>query len=82
MNPTKPAVARLQHIAAAFNVRKRSTISQLARELEVSTRTVQRDIDHMRDALRLPIAADFAGHFFTEPVNLCRCCSRRIRVKP
>lgn len=81
MTPSKPALARLQHIAAALNVRKRTSISQLARELEVSGRTVQRDLDHMRDSLNLPIEADIAGHFFSGTVNLCHVCGRRKRSR-
>lgn len=81
MSQSKPATARLQHIAAALNTRKRTSIAMLADELEVSSRTIQRDLEHMTDSLRLPIDADVMGHYFTEPVNLCRCCGRRTRGK-
>ncbi len=45
--------------------------TQLARELEVSRKTIQRDIDHMRDRLGLPIEYDRAAHSYayTEPVE-------------
>ncbi len=79
MNQGKPAIARVQHIAAALNTRKRISIAMLAEELEVSSRTIQRDLDHMRDSLNLPIEADIAGHFFSGPVNLCHVCGRRKR---
>lgn len=81
MSLEKPALARLQHIAAALNIRKRTSIAQLADELEVCPRTVQRDLDHMRDSLKLPIEADHDGHYFAAPVKLCRCCCRRLRVR-
>ena len=44
---------------------------KLAETLEVSTKTVQRDIDFMRDRLGLPIEYDqiHFGFFYTEPVT-------------
>lgn len=43
----------------------------LGESLEVSTKTVQRDLDFMRDRLGLPLAYDRAkhGYFYTEPVS-------------
>ena len=43
---------------------------QLARELEVSPKTVQRDIDFMRDQMEFPIEYNAAerGFFYTRPV--------------
>ena len=65
--------------AAALAVRKRATAGMLAAELEVSYKTVCRDLEFMRDRLDLPIAADSDGFFFQHEVPLCRCCSRRVR---
>jgi proteasome accessory factor B len=44
---------------------------KLAEELEVSTKTIQRDIDFMRDRLNLPIEYDqlHFGFVYTEPVT-------------
>ena len=44
---------------------------KLADEMEVSTKTIQRDIDFMRDRLGLPIEYDqlHFGFFYTEPVT-------------
>ncbi|MGH8048582.1 MAG: helix-turn-helix transcriptional regulator [Chthoniobacterales bacterium] len=44
---------------------------KLARELEVATKTIHRDIEFMRDQLGLPIAYDRAehGYYYTEPVS-------------
>jgi predicted DNA-binding transcriptional regulator YafY len=75
----RAAYARFQHIAAALTVRKRTTRSMLAEELEVSVKTVQRDMEFMRDRLNLPIAADDRGCYFSDEVKLCRCCARRLR---
>jgi len=43
---------------------------KLANELEVSSKTVQRDLDFMRDRLGLPIAYGqlHFGFFYSEPV--------------
>jgi len=45
--------------------------SKLARELEVSTKSIHRDIEFMRDRLELPIEYDGSrfGYFYTEEVN-------------
>jgi len=45
--------------------------SSLARELEVSTKTIGRDIDYMRDQMGMPIEWDAAenGYFYTEAVG-------------
>ncbi len=44
--------------------------STLAEKLEVSVKTVQRDIEYMRDQYQLPLAYDSAkrGYFYTEEV--------------
>lgn len=75
----RPVLARLQHISAAFTIRKRTTVGMLAEELEVSDKTISRDIEFMRNHLALPIEADQDGYYFGEEVKLCRCCSRRVR---
>ena len=79
LGASRPMLARFQHIAAALAVRKRVTVAMLAAELEVCSKTVSRDVEFMRERLRLPIGADNEGHFFTESVTLCRCCCRRCR---
>jgi len=45
--------------------------SSLAKVIEVSTKTIQRDIEYMRDQLGLPLAYDGPrhGYFYTEPVT-------------
>lgn len=73
-------IERVQHIAAAMTIRKRTTVSLLAEELAVCEKTIKRDIEFMRDRLSLPIEADSDGHFFREQVKLCRCCARRVRL--
>lgn len=50
---------------------RRPTGTQLARQLEVSTKTIQRDLDFMRDRMGLPVEFDAArqGWVYTEPVE-------------
>ena len=45
--------------------------TRLAREFEVTVRTVMRDVDFMRDRLHLPLAFDLQrnGYYYTEPVD-------------
>lgn len=44
---------------------------RLAADIEVTTKTIQRDIDFMRERMRMPIAFDrgHGGYRFTEPVE-------------
>jgi predicted DNA-binding transcriptional regulator YafY len=44
---------------------------KLARQFEVSSRALRRDIDHMRDHHKLPIEYDFVrqGYYYTRPVS-------------
>ena len=59
---------RIHHEIASGNYPNAST---LAREMEVSTKSVQRDIEFMRDRLNLPVAYDGSrfGYHYTEPVS-------------
>ena len=82
MSENRTALARVAHISAALTVRKRTTAGMLAVELEVSDKTIRRDLEFMRDQLGLPVDRDVAGFYFTAPVHLCRACGRRTRSKP
>lgn len=59
------------HIHQAFQSGKFPNASLLARELEVSAKSVHRDIEFMRDRLKLPIEYNFfrQGFCYTEEVN-------------
>jgi predicted DNA-binding transcriptional regulator YafY len=63
-------IARMQLIYEAIRAERRPNCSLLAKRLEVSAKTVQRDIDYMRYQLNLPIEYDQERHgfYFTEPV--------------
>ncbi len=51
----RPPLARMLQIHEALQTGEPTNCNRLARALEVSARTVQRDIDFMRDQLGLPI---------------------------
>ena len=58
-------------IHQAIQAGKFPNASKLARELEVSTKSIHRDIEFMRDRLDLPIEYDGSrfGYRYTEEVN-------------
>jgi len=58
-------------IHQAIQAGKFPNASTLARDLEVSTKSIHRDIEFMRDRLELPIEYDGArfGYYYTEEVN-------------
>ena len=61
MNPplhSRPPLERMLRIHQALQVGGFPNATGLAREIEVSTKTIQRDLEFMRDRLNLPIAFD------------------------
>lgn len=62
---------RMIQIHAVLRGERRPTATLLARQLEVSTKTIQRDLDFMRDRMGLPIQFDAQrqGWVYTEPVD-------------
>jgi predicted DNA-binding transcriptional regulator YafY len=64
-------MARIEQIFRAIKTQRRPNCASLAEKLEVSAKTVQRDIDYMRYQLSLPIEYDKERHgfYFTEPVT-------------
>jgi Predicted transcriptional regulator len=67
---TRPPLARMLKIHEALQRGRFPNCTTLARELEMTTKTIQRDIEFMRDQLGLPIAYDASrrGYDYTEPV--------------
>jgi len=67
----RPALGRMMKIHEALNRGSRRVIncSSLAKALGYDAKTVQRDINYMRDTLGLPILYDFArrSYFYEEP---------------
>ncbi len=68
---SRPPLERMIQIHSAIGAGKHPNASRLARDLEVSTKTIQRDIEFMRDRMGLPIEYDEQryGYFYTEPVD-------------
>src|SRR3954462_10601898 len=68
---SRPPLERMMRLHAALKARQFPNCQKIATELEVSAKTIQRDIDFMRYRLGLPIdyhPQEF-GFFYTEPVT-------------
>ena len=68
---SRPPLLRMMRLHDALRSGGFPNCSSLARQFEVSYKTVQRDIDFMRDQLGLPIEYDASrqGFFYTEEVT-------------
>jgi predicted DNA-binding transcriptional regulator YafY len=78
LSPTRPAglysrppLERMMRMHERLKAGRYPNCRKLAQELEVSSKTVQRDIDFMRYRLGLPIEYDqlHFGFYYTEPVS-------------
>src|SRR5439155_25259681 len=67
---SRPPLARMMRMHERLKAGRYPNCRKLADELEVSSKTVQRDIDFMRYQLGLPIEHDelHFGFYYTEPV--------------
>jgi predicted DNA-binding transcriptional regulator YafY len=68
---TRPPLERMLRIHQAIQSGRIPNATTLAQELEVSTKSIHRDIEFMRDRLELPIDYDSRrfGYVYTEEVN-------------
>jgi proteasome accessory factor B len=68
---SRPPLERMLRIHQAVSSGKFPNATMLAREVEVVTKTIHRDIEFMRDRLNLPIEFNPArnGYFYTEDVS-------------
>ena len=68
---SRPPLERMMHIHKAIASGNFPNASRLARELEVSTKSVHRDLEFMRDRLNLPLEFDVSrnGYSYTEEVG-------------
>src|ERR1017187_8744763 len=68
---SRPPLERMLRIHRALHSGGFPNASTLARLLEVSTKSIHRDLEFMRDRLELPIKYDGSrfGYFYTEPVK-------------
>ena len=68
---SRPPLQRMQRLHERLSNGQPVNCQQLGRELEISYKTIQRDLDFMRDRLNLPIEYDPSRYTFryTEPVG-------------
>ncbi len=68
---SRPPLERMMRIHQAVQSGKHPNATTLATELEVSTKSIQRDIEFMRDRMGLPIEYDGSrwGYHYTEEVS-------------
>jgi proteasome accessory factor B len=68
---TRPPLDRMLRIHQEVQAHKFPNASSLGNELEISTKTVHRDVEFMRDRLGLPLEWDGAknGYYYTRPVT-------------
>src|SRR5688572_14993729 len=68
---TRPPLERMMRIHQEIAKGTYPNASTLGRQLEVSTKSIQRDLEFMRDRLNLPLEYDRSrfGFYYTEPVS-------------
>jgi predicted DNA-binding transcriptional regulator YafY len=68
---SRPPLERMLRIHQALQSSRHPNATTLAAELEVSTKSVHRDLEFMRDRLELPLAYDYAhkGYHYTQEVG-------------
>jgi hypothetical protein len=68
---SRPPLSRFQEIFHAIKTGRFPNRTQLARSIEVTTKTIQRDLNYTRYQLTLPIEFDYAhgGYYFTKPMT-------------
>jgi proteasome accessory factor B len=68
---SRPPLQRMMRLHAALKSHHFPNCQKIAAELEVSPKTIQRDVEFMRDRLGLPIAyhAGRFGYYYSEPVT-------------
>ncbi len=67
---SRPPLARMKRIHGQIDSGRYPNATSLAKELEVSSKTIRRDVEFMRDQLGLPIEYDARryGYTYSEPV--------------
>src|SRR5262245_29660659 len=68
---SRPGVERILHIHRAIQAGRYPNANTLAKELEISAKSIHRDFIFMRDRLRLPLKYDDLkfGFYYTKPVR-------------
>jgi predicted DNA-binding transcriptional regulator YafY len=72
-NSSRPCFKRITQIHDRIVAGHRVTAQTLSDELEISARTIKRDIEHLRDRHRAPLAWDAVRqtYYYTEAFDLC-----------
>ena len=68
---SRPPLERMLRIHEILREGRAPSVTELARRLEVSGKTVQRDVEFMRERLKLPVtySRTHGGYRYTEPVT-------------
>lgn len=68
---SRPPFSRMMHLHKELCANRYPNCRKIAADLEVTPKTIQRDIDYMRDQFQLPIEYDQLkfGFFYTQPVE-------------
>jgi proteasome accessory factor B len=71
LGASRPAMERMRRIHQLLQNKEYPNCTKLAKEFEVVKRTMKRDIEFMKDQMRLPIGFDTGrnGHYYTETVE-------------
>ena len=69
MSISRPPLVRIRYIDQQLKERRFPNCPSIARYFEVSTKSIQRDIEYMRDGLHAPIAYDqqMRGYYYETP---------------
>lgn len=65
----KAVMRRIHYIDEKISAGRYPNATSLAKELECNARTIQRDIEYMKDSLYAPLEYDHTkkGYYYTEP---------------
>jgi predicted DNA-binding transcriptional regulator YafY len=74
-------IARMKFIYDAIKTERRPNCSVLAKRLEISAKTIQRDIDYMRYQFDLPIEYDQERHGWGDAVEVVSPINLRDKVR-
>jgi len=74
----RPMIARLCLEAGILQEGKLVNAWTMADRLEVSVKTVYRDMEFVMDRLGWPVESSPRGYKLTGPLCLCAACSRRV----
>ena len=79
----RPFIERINRIHLQIQRGKFPNCRTLSEELEVSGKTIQRDIDFLKDRLRLPIEFNplTRGYYYSAPVTRFPACELKVQME-